>query len=264
MVYHDYRLCKMEQDLNFLYTSHLRGDLDLLPRLYTFLAGLQRRRAGRTLKVDAGYACDVSAWHCAQTGGRSALLVLDATSNVPLTAKAPLALGIMAGIVLIASLRIAPVAIAAICGVLVMVTTGCLKWRHATRSLDSSMILLTVASLALSLALVTTGGAAFIAQVAAAVAKALPPLAVLSMTMLFMAMMSTLFASEWSFSYINVLTQGGPFNTTTNIYYLLWTYGFQSFNIGASSAAAVVFFLGFGVLAWLFMKLSRKLSFFDN
>ncbi|MGO4537684.1 carbohydrate ABC transporter permease [Paenibacillus sp. 2TAB19] len=89
-------------------------------------------------------------------------------------------------------------------------------------------------------------------------------LPLLSPTILFMAMMSTLFASEMSFSYINVLTQGGPFNTTTNIYYLLWTYGFQSFNIGASSAAAVVFFLGFGVLAWLFMKLTKKLSFFDN
>lgn len=127
---------------------------------------------------------------------RSEMLVLDATSNVPLTAKAPLALGIMAGIVVIASLRIAPVAIAAICGVLVMVTTGCLKWRLATRSLDSSMILLTVASLALSLALVTTGGAEFIAQVAAVLAKSLPPVAVLSVTMLFMAIMSSVISNS--------------------------------------------------------------------
>ncbi|QAY67229.1 carbohydrate ABC transporter permease [Paenibacillus protaetiae] len=89
-------------------------------------------------------------------------------------------------------------------------------------------------------------------------------LPLLSPTILFMTMMSTLFASEWSFSYINVLTQGGPSNATTNIYYLLWTYGFQTFNIGASSAAAVVFFLGFGVLAFGFMKLTKKLSFFDN
>jgi di/tricarboxylate transporter len=127
---------------------------------------------------------------------RSEMLVLDATSNVPLTAKAPLALGVMAGIVLIASLRIAPVAIAAICGVLVMVATGCLKWRHATRALDSSMILLTVASLALSLALVTTGGAEFIAQVAAVLAKSLPPVAVLSATMLFMAIMSSVISNS--------------------------------------------------------------------
>ena len=94
---------------------------------------------------------------------------------MPLTAKAPLALAIMAGIVLVASLRIAPVAIAAICGVLLMVLTGCLQWRDATRVLDSSMILLTVASLALSLALVTTGGAAFIAQLLVAASGSLPP-----------------------------------------------------------------------------------------
>jgi len=127
---------------------------------------------------------------------RSELLVLDATTSVPLTAKAPLALAIMAGIVLIASLRIAPVAIAAICGVLLMMATGCLNWRTATRALDSSMILLTVASLALSLALVITGGAAFIAQVAASAATGLPPLAVLSATILLMAMMSSVISNS--------------------------------------------------------------------
>jgi hypothetical protein len=68
----------MEQGLNFLYTSHLRGNLDLMPRLYTYLTTLQRQYAGRTLKLDAGFACDASAWHCQQTGGRSTLLVLDA------------------------------------------------------------------------------------------------------------------------------------------------------------------------------------------
>lgn len=127
---------------------------------------------------------------------RGELLVLDATTNVPLTTKAPLALAIMAGIVLVASLRIAPVAIAAICGVLLMVATGCLKWRHATRALDSSMILLTVASLALSLALVTTGGAAYIAQLAAGVGKSLPPLAIMSATILLMAVMSSVISNS--------------------------------------------------------------------
>lgn len=127
---------------------------------------------------------------------RSELLVLDATTNVPLTAKAPLALAIMGGIVAVASLRIAPVAIAAICGVLLMVATGCLQWRHATRALDSSMILLTVASLALSLALVTTGGAAFIAQLFAAVSKSLPPVAIMSATMLLMSVMSSVISNS--------------------------------------------------------------------
>lgn len=86
----------------------------------------------------------------------------------------------------------------------------------------------------------------------------------LSPTIMFMAMLSTLFAAEWSFSYINVLTQGGPMNSTTNIYYLLWTYGFKTFSVGSSSAAAVVVVLGSSLIALGFMKLSNKLSFYDN
>lgn len=89
-------------------------------------------------------------------------------------------------------------------------------------------------------------------------------LPLLSPSILFMSMLSILFASEWSFSYINVLTQGGPLGSTTNIYYLLWQYGFQTFSVGWSSAAAVVLFLGFGLIALGFMKLTKRLSFFDD
>jgi di/tricarboxylate transporter len=127
---------------------------------------------------------------------RTELLVLDATTDVPLTAKAPLALLIMAGIVVVASLRLAPVAIAAICGVLLMVTSGCLKWRDATRVLDTSMILLTVASLALSLGLVTTGGATYIAQLLVLASSSLSPVATLSATILLMATLSNIISNS--------------------------------------------------------------------
>lgn len=126
---------------------------------------------------------------------RSEVLVLDATSNVPLATKAPIALAIMGGIILVAALRIAPISIAAIIGVLLMVVTGCLKWRHATRALDSSLILLTVASLALSMALVSTGGATFIARLLVAASTSLPPAAVLSATILLMAILSGLISN---------------------------------------------------------------------
>ncbi len=127
---------------------------------------------------------------------RNELMVLDATSDVPLTAKAPLALLIMAGIIVVASLRIAPVAIAAICGVLLMAITGCLKWRDATRGLDSSMILLTVAALGLSLALVTTGGAAFIAKLLVMASGSLPPAGLLSATILLLAVLSNVISNS--------------------------------------------------------------------
>jgi di/tricarboxylate transporter len=126
---------------------------------------------------------------------RSEVLVLDATSNVPLATKAPLAIAIMAGIVLVAALKIAPISIAAICGVLLMVLTGCLKWRHATRALDSSLIFLTVASLALSMALVETGGAAFVARLLVTASFSLPPTVVLSAIILLMAILSGLISN---------------------------------------------------------------------
>ncbi len=63
-----------------LYTSNIRGDLDLLPRLYTFLRELERDAPaeGRVLRVDTGNACAADRWPCDVTGGRAAYLALDA------------------------------------------------------------------------------------------------------------------------------------------------------------------------------------------
>ncbi len=65
--------------LTLFYTGGIRGDLDGLPRLYTFLQMLRRRQPpGQTLLLDLGESCAPDVWHCAITGGRSALIVLDA------------------------------------------------------------------------------------------------------------------------------------------------------------------------------------------
>jgi hypothetical protein len=63
--------------LTLFYTGDLRGDLALLPPLYTHLRALRRDAPGRWLLVDIGDSCADSAWHCAVTGGRSTLVVLD-------------------------------------------------------------------------------------------------------------------------------------------------------------------------------------------
>ena len=86
----------------------------------------------------------------------------------------------------------------------------------------------------------------------------------LSPTIMLMIMMSVLMTAQWTFAYIDVLTQGGPAGASTNVYYLLWTYGFKNFNSGLSAAAAVVFFIGFGLLALLFTRLTRKIALYDN
>lgn len=83
----------MEEPLTILYTANLRGSLERLSRLHTFLRQLKNQRPAdepdvmlcmvepvvrRTLLLDAGNACTPEAWHCAATGGRSALIILDA------------------------------------------------------------------------------------------------------------------------------------------------------------------------------------------
>jgi hypothetical protein len=70
----------MEASLTLLYTQRIRGDLALLPRLYTFLRQLRGEHGagGQTLLLDLGESCAPEVFPCALTGGRSTLIALDA------------------------------------------------------------------------------------------------------------------------------------------------------------------------------------------
>jgi multiple sugar transport system permease protein len=89
-------------------------------------------------------------------------------------------------------------------------------------------------------------------------------LPLLSPTLMFMFITAVLFSSQIVFPLINVLTQGGPQGASTDIYYFLYQYGFTSFNVGLASAAAVCFFIAFGVLALICAWLLDRFSFYDN
>ncbi len=89
-------------------------------------------------------------------------------------------------------------------------------------------------------------------------------LPLLRSTVLFLTLMTVLLGAQWSFSYIQVLTGGGPLGSTTNIFYILWDFGFSSLSVGWSSAAAVILFLGFGLLAFVLFRLIDRYSFHDN
>jgi hypothetical protein len=83
----------METPLTLLYTHGLRGDLEALPKLYSFLRQLKAyytseevvqvcaldpaETPGRVLLLDLGENCAPDVWHCAVSGGRSTLVVLD-------------------------------------------------------------------------------------------------------------------------------------------------------------------------------------------
>jgi hypothetical protein len=83
----------MPNPLHILYTSNLHGDLDLLPRLHTFMRHLKslpiddedevmicavQPQTPRVILLDLGHACAPDVWHCTATDGRSTLIALDA------------------------------------------------------------------------------------------------------------------------------------------------------------------------------------------
>jgi len=117
-------------------------------------------------------------------------LVLDATVDLPHSRKATTAAAIMALVVLAAALGIVPIAVSALCGVAAMLMTGCLSWREAVSALSAPVILVIAASLALGLALTDTGGADWIARVFVALARGLPPVAVMSALILLLAVLT--------------------------------------------------------------------------
>ena len=89
-------------------------------------------------------------------------------------------------------------------------------------------------------------------------------LPLLSPTILLLVMMTVLFGAQWSFVYINAITDGGPLGSTSNIFFLMWKYGFQTFSAGWSATAGVMTFVTFGLLALALQSLSRKVAFHDD
>ncbi|MEV5542893.1 sugar ABC transporter permease [Saccharopolyspora shandongensis] len=89
-------------------------------------------------------------------------------------------------------------------------------------------------------------------------------LPLLSPTLAFLVLMTALLSAQWTFPLIDTLTQGGPVGATTNLYYLLWEYGFRSHDAGLAAAAGVIFFAGFIVLAAVLAGLADRLSHHDD
>jgi len=123
-------------------------------------------------------------------------LILDATTDLPHTTKAPIALGIMLGIVIIAALGILPIAISALVGVLALLVTRCINWIDAGRALSTQVILIVVASLALGEALLKTGGADYLAEVFLFSTSGWHPAFILSGLMLLLAILTNIVSNN--------------------------------------------------------------------
>lgn len=124
------------------------------------------------------------------------LLVLDATTDLPRTRQAPLALVIMALVVGLATAGVLPIAVSALAGAFAMIATGCLSWRDAVRALSTQVILIVVASLALGHALLATGASEWITQAFLWLAGDASPRVLLAGLMLLMAVLTNVVSNN--------------------------------------------------------------------
>jgi di/tricarboxylate transporter len=101
--------------------------------------------------------------------------------RVELGREAPLALGILLGVVGVAAFTSVSISITALGGVVAMVATGCLSASDAYDAVSWNVIFLLAGVLPLGVALQRTGGAEFLAALIGQVATTLPPVAVLGL-----------------------------------------------------------------------------------
>ncbi len=127
---------------------------------------------------------------------RNQFLVLDGATDLPVTSKAPISLVIMAGIILLSIFKIVPISISAIGGALLMIATSCLNWEDVKRSLSTQVILIVVASLALSYALTKTGATDFLALGFLSLTQGMSAAFVLSALMLLMGILTNVVSNN--------------------------------------------------------------------
>lgn len=146
--------------------------VDFLRQFGTIVLGIQRRarvvrrRLGR-IRLEPGDVLLVAGPQGTineMRGQNSDVIVLSGSKKeLPLPKKAPIAGLIFLATVLLASTGVLSIAVASFSGAVLLIATGCLNVRQATRAIDRKIILLVGAMLSLGVALQATGGAEFIA-----------------------------------------------------------------------------------------------------
>lgn len=65
----------------------------------------------------------------------------------------------------------------------------------------------------------------------------------LAPTTAFVLITTIIFSVQQVFTPIDIMTQGGPSNATTNLFYLVYEFAFRTFNIGYGAAATIILFV---------------------
>ena len=85
-----------------------------------------------------------------------------------------------------------------------------------------------------------------------------------SSTALYVIVMTVVYGLQQVFVPINVLTQGGPNNGSTNLVYSIYQYAFTFFQTGRASALSIITMLFFFILISIKIKVLEKGVYYEN
>ncbi len=80
----------------------------------------------------------------------------------------------------------------------------------------------------------------------------------ISPTFFFVVLTTVLFVNNEIFGVINVLTQGGPYSSTTNVLFYLYERGFKFFQAGEASALAILIVGASLLFTWVQMRFGER------
>lgn len=129
-------------------------------------------------------------------GDQDILLVEWTATEMPAVHHAASTLAIFGGVIATAALGVLPIEIATLVGAGLMLATGVLNIRQATRAIDRTIVMMIAAALALGSALQATGGAEFLAGVLLSVMGDASPAIILSAFFLLVAVLANLISTK--------------------------------------------------------------------
>jgi di/tricarboxylate transporter len=130
--------------------------------------------------------------------GRFAVAAPEEESEIYRTGKMPVAVGILALVVVLAALELVPILMGALGGMIAMVVTGCLEPSEVYRAVNWPVIFLLAGMIPLGMALEQTGGAEYLAFQLAGVAEGWSPLVMLFVFYLFTALITEVVSNNAS------------------------------------------------------------------
>ena len=87
-------------------------------------------------------------------------------------------------------------------------------------------------------------------------------LPMISPTLFFLALMNIIAALK-VFETVNIMTQGGPMNSTNTLVYNIYQYGFDYFKIGYASALGVALMVVIGFFTLIYFRVLSKRVYYN-